>query len=169
MMQLDISSYAITMANYNKWMNENIYSSVTKLDDNAIKRDRDLFFGSIYRTLNHLLVCDLIWLARFKGESVEFQSITQELFSDFEEMKNFRSETDLQIISWAHTLSSISLPLRLRYKSLGSKSDRDVDFFKAIFHFFNHQTHHRGQLTAALSEEKVNYGVTDLIFMPEGI
>ena len=165
-MQFDLSSYAITMAEYNHWMNSNLYSVIEQLDEDMIKVDRGLFFGSIYSTLNHLLVCDLIWLARFKSEPVKVFSLTQDLFESFEKMKSARSLTDANIISWAHSLSLSSLPKRLAYRSLRTNAKRDIEFSSAIVHFFNHQTHHRGQLTAALSQENIDYGVTDIIFMP---
>lgn len=166
-MKLDISSYAITMAKYNQWMNGNLYLAAGQINEGNLKSDQGLFFGSIFSTLNHLLVCDLMWLARFNGEPVKVRSLTQELFEDFEKMRQARKKTDLDIISWADSLASLSLSNRLHYKSLGNKTDRDMDFANAIVHFFNHQTHHRGQVTAAFSQHKIDYGVTDLIFMPE--
>jgi len=137
------------------------------LDPEQRRSECGLFFGSIYNTLNHLLVCDLMWLARFKNEPVTVKSLTQELFGDYAQLRQAREQTDKDIIAWAQSLALSPPPERLNYVSLSSNTERNVDFTQAIVHFFNHQTHHRGQVTAALFQQGVDFGVTDLIFMPE--
>ncbi len=168
-MKLELGSYADTMAHYNQWMNENLYSAAATLSNEKLREACGLYFGSIYSTLNHLLVCDLMWLARFKGEAITLTSITQELFSDFEQLRAAREQVDKDIIVWAHGLVLLAPPERLQYFSLAKGIERSVDFAQVIVHFFNHQTHHRGQVTAALSQHGVDFGVTDLIFMPRAL
>ena len=165
-MAFDINGYALTMARYNRWMNQNIYAAARQLSDQQLKADCGLFFQSIYATLNHLLVCDQMWLARFTGNPITVTSLTEELFAEPEKLKQARIEEDDRILVWAQSLST-PLPERLRYKSVSHNAERDVDFAQAIVHFFNHQTHHRGQISAALSQQGIDFGVTDLIFMPE--
>lgn len=165
-MNLALDNYASTMARYNQWMNKNLYEVVARLADDQRKADCGLFFDSIHGTLNHLLVCDLMWMARFKGEPMPVKSLYEELYSDFLDLERARSQTDIDIIAWAHGLALSPVPQRLHYSSLAHNTERDVDFAQAIIHFFNHQTHHRGQVTAALSRLGVDFGVTDLIFMP---
>ena len=58
---------ARAMARYNRWMNEKLYAVAAKLTDAEYKQDRGAFFGSIHRTLNHVLVGDRVWLGRFTG------------------------------------------------------------------------------------------------------
>lgn len=166
-MTFDLDNYANTMARYNQWMNDTLYSAAATLTQEQRKAECGLFFGSLYHTLNHLLVCDLMWLARFKNEAVTMKSLTQELFGDYPQLREAREQTDKDIIAWAKSLALCPPPERLNYVSLLSNTERNVDFAQAIVHFFNHQTHHRGQVTAALSQQGVDFGVTDLIFMPE--
>jgi len=106
------------------------------------------------------------WLVSGSSRFVPITSITQELYGHFPELQQARQETDRDIMTWAHSLATSPPPERLHYVSL-AHSTRDVDFARAIVHFFNRQTHHRGQITAALSRLGVDFGVTDLIFMPE--
>jgi uncharacterized damage-inducible protein DinB len=79
-----------------------------------------------------------------------------------------REETDRKILHWANGLVLPQADELLDYVSLTGEM-REVNFMQAIMHFFNHQTHHRGQVTAALSQKGVVFGVTDLIFMPSEI
>ncbi len=37
------------------------------------------------------------------------------------------------------------------------------NFFSLVMHFFNHQAHHRGQVTTLLSQTGIDIGVTDLL------
>ena len=166
-MTLDIGCYATTMARYNRWMNERLYSVAGTLTEQQLREERGLFFGSIYGTLNHLLVCDRMCLARFAGQPSPVTSLTEELCRDFTRMTRAREQTDQDISAWARTLVLSPPPEWLHYVSLADRADRRVNFSRAIVHFFNHQTHHRGQVTAALSQQGLDFGVTDLIFMPE--
>ncbi|WP_269618704.1 DinB family protein [Zhongshania sp. BJYM1] len=168
-MMFDIHSYAISMATYNQWMNDKIYAICAGLSDDQRKANCGLFFGSIDNTLNHLLVCDLMWMARFNEKQAPVSSLTQRLYENFAQMTEARFRIDRDILVWAKKLSASALPERLYYCSLANKETRDVDLAKAIVHFFNHQTHHRGQISAGLSQLGVEFGVTDLIFMPEQV
>jgi len=164
-MNLDLGNYATTMARYNRWMNANLYTAVAPLGDAKRKANRGLFFGSMHGTLNHLLLVDRMWLARFTGAPAVAAKLDDELFADFEDLNKAREHTDDDIERWAASLAASPPPERLRYISVSQNTARDVDFAQAIVHFFNHQTHHRGQITAALSQCGVDFGITDLIFM----
>lgn len=165
-MAFGIDTYAYTMAQYNRWMNNNLYDACSQLDDNQRKADTGLFFQSIHGTLNHLLLCDQMWLARFVGRPYAGKSLSDELFTDFNELRQARRETDTEIEQWAQGLQQNPLPQLLQYISLRDQQPKEVDFARTVVHFFNHQTHHRGQITAALSKMGVDFGVTDLLFMP---
>ena len=57
-----------TLARYNALANARLYGACAKLPDTVRKERRAAFFGSIHATLNHLMVADRNWLARFSGE-----------------------------------------------------------------------------------------------------
>lgn len=158
--------HANMMARYNRWINENLYAVCADLTDAERKSDRGLFFGSIHGTLNHLLLADKLWLGRFTHEPFEVQGLDQELFSDFQALRGARAETDGVILEWTAGLTETGLAGELHYRSASNPAPRRCPLWIAVTHFFNHQTHHRGQLTAALSQLGRDYGVTDLINSP---
>tara|TARA_R110000851_G_scaffold332391_1_gene508476 strand:- start:181169 stop:181717 length:549 start_codon:yes stop_codon:yes gene_type:complete len=166
-MAFGIETYAHTMAQYNRWMNDNLYEACAALSDEQRKADVGLFFQSIHGTLNHLLLCDQMWFARFMDRPYAGKSLSAELFSSFNDLRHARREMDDEIERWALDLQTNPLPQRLHYVSLRDQQSKDVDFARTVVHFFNHQTHHRGQITAALSRLGIDFGVTDLLFMPE--
>lgn len=155
------------MAFYNRWMNRRLYAVCAELSDAERREDRGAFFKSIHGTLNHLLLADRLWLGRFLGEPFLVDSLDQELYHEFDALRSAREETDEGIVRWAATLTDDSLAGTLRYTSTVNPAPRRYEMWLAVAHFFNHQTHHRGQLTALLSQCGKDYGVTDLIRLPE--
>lgn len=157
---------ATTMARYNEWMNSGLYQVCEDISDQERKTDRGLFFGSVHRTLNHILLADKVWLGRFRGEPFEVAGLDEELFSDFNELRKARGETDRLILEWTAGLTEAELAGDLHYQSISNPEPRSCPMWVAVMHLFNHQTHHRGQITAALSQLGRDYGVTDLIRLP---
>ena len=159
------------LARYNRWMNEKLYAVAARLTDEERKRDRGAFFKSIHATLNHLLLADRVWMGRFTGVSVHgdwlgpggIRALDQELYADFDELRRERARTDGEIDSWVATLTNERLLAPLVYTRKGTTYDHPL--WWSVAHLFNHQTHHRGQVTTLLMQAGHDPGVTDLIAM----
>ena len=162
-----LARQAQTMAAYNRWMNDKLYAACAELSDEDRKLDRKAFFGSIHGTLNHLLLADRIWFGRFTGRPVQVQSLRQELFADFNELRAERTLTDQDIEGWTQGLTDAQLAAKVKFTSIVDPATRVYELWVCVTHFFNHQTHHRGQLTTLLSQCGKDYGVTDLIWLPD--
>ncbi len=160
-------AYTRTMETYNRWMNDRLYDCCGKLSDEERKRDVGAFFKSIHGTLNHLLLGDRIWLGRFMGTPFVVKSLGEELYSDFPQLRSERRATDVEISNWISSLSEDDLADELSYMSVVNPKLRRIPLWVAVTHFFNHQTHHRGQLTTLLVQRGIDPGVTDLIWLPE--
>src|SRR5690606_33206663 len=158
---------ARVMASYNRWMNERLYAVCAEMSDAERKRDRQAYFRSIHGTLNHLLLADKVWLGRFQQEAFNVTRLDAELHAGFAELRNERETTDSRIEAWAASLTEEALAGQLRYTSIVNPEPRVYDLWVAVTHFFNHQTHHRGQLTTLLTQCGKDYGVTDLIGLPD--
>ena len=158
-------------ARYNRWMNDKLYTLAATLSDEARKRDCGAFFKSIHGTLNHLLVADRIWLARFKGISAPdgflapggIRSLDQELYANFADLRRERALTDSELSTWVAELSSDRLATSLVFVRHGQRLEAPL--WSVVAHVFNHQTHHRGQITTLLTQQGCDPGVTDLYFM----
>ena len=159
--------WARALASYNRWMNERLYALCAELPDAERKRDRHAFFRSIHGTLNHLLLADRVWLGRFTGVPFAAAGLDQELTADFAELRREREKTDGAIDAWVASLTAPDFAGTLHYTSFVNPAPRSYPFWVALTHFFNHQAHHRGQLTTLLMQAGVDPGVTDLIWLPE--
>jgi uncharacterized damage-inducible protein DinB len=158
-------TYYQTMAEYNEWMNQKLYAICADIPDQVRKQDRGAFFKSIHGTLNHLLFGDRVWMGRFTGQPLSAR-IGEELYSDFDTLRQEREITDRQILAWAQQLSPAWLNQPFTYTSGIDGKSRTLPTWVLVTHMFNHQIHHRGQLTTLLSQLGYDPGVTDLPWMP---
>jgi uncharacterized damage-inducible protein DinB len=161
------------MADYNRWMNRNLYDCAAELTAEELERDRGAFFGSISGTLEHLVVTDLLWLKRFRLhptgaplavlDAVEApKTLDETMFADFAEMRARRQELDDLIVAWIGGLGDDDLAGDLTYRRMNGDTHAKA-YAPTLLHFFNHQTHHRGQVTTLLFQAGVDPGVTDLV------
>src|SRR5262249_39993568 len=144
------------------WMNEKLYALCATLPDAERKRDRRAFFRSIHGTLNHLLLTDRAWLGRFTGQPLSFRSLDQELYADFGELRRERTSTDAAIEEFCGDLTDERLNAEISYANT-SGTRYTHPLAPALVHLFNHETHHRGQITTLLSQLGIDPGVTDVI------
>lgn len=162
------------MAGYNAWMNGQLYAAAMRLPDAELAADRKAFFGSVIGTLNHIAVGDIIWLKRFATHPAGYRALapvealpapgalTQILHADIRALHAHRRMLDAAISAWAETVAEADLDHMLRYTNTrGARFERH--FFSLVMHFFNHQTHHRGQATTLLTQAGVDVGATDLL------
>lgn len=162
-------AYVETMARYNTWQNANIYGAAALLDDAQRKADRGAFFKSIHATLNHILWADQMWLMRFKvAPQPRAKNIPDSLeqYAVWEELASERKRLDAVIEDWSRRVTAADLSAELNWYSAGAARDMVTPMAVAVTHFFNHQTHHRGQAHCLLTGYGAKPEKTDLPFMP---
>lgn len=154
-------------AGYNAWCNARLYAAAESVPDADYRADRGAFFKSLHGTLNHLLVADRIWMRRFTGVGPQPASLDAILFEDFSELRDARVKQDTLISRYIDRLSETDLAGPLRYRTVTAPQKTvEQPLAPALDHFFNHQTHHRGQahclLTGIVGNDKTPS--FDLIF-----
>jgi len=163
------------LARYNRWMNQRLYAACEALPDAQRKADQGAFFKSIHHTLTHLVLADKMWLARFAKQGVEFAALppgllavpegsdyTSNLHPDWADLKQTRDALDAAMEQWLASMTAEFLCSTMRYANTKGVQ-RGHPVWQALTHFFNHQTHHRGQVTTLLTQQGVDVGMTDLI------
>jgi uncharacterized damage-inducible protein DinB len=139
------------LADYNAWANERLYDAAAALADSDYRADLGAFFGSINGTLNHLLVGDRIWMRRFTGEGDAPAALDAILYDDFAQLRRARRAEDARIIAYVDRLTEPDLEATLSYRSTRSPAELAQQLAAVLLHFFNHQTHHRGQAHCLLT------------------
>jgi len=159
--------YVRTMADYNRWQNENLYGAADELTDAQRKEPRGAFFGSIHGTLNHLLWGDQIWMSRFAGTPrPKAPSIPESvaMFESWDELKRERRTFDEVIADWGASVDPKWLEGDLTWFSGAAGRELTMPKWLLVTHLFNHQTHHRGQVHCMLTQCAVKPDDTDLPF-----
>ena len=158
--------YCQLLARYNHWMNERLYAVVSEFSEEVRNRDRGAFFGSMHRTLNHILWADRIWFSRFTGNAYSVPAFGADMYPDFAELARERAAADTAILDWAGQLPPAWLAGTLEYRSASDGKVRHLANWVAAAHMFQHATHHRGQLATLVKQAGGDVGVTDLPWMP---
>lgn len=162
------------LARYNAWFNERLYDACERLPEAQRREDRGAFFGSIHGTLNHLVWGDKLWLARFAAQGT-FPALRSELLAlpggavhatmlheAWSALRADRRALDAAIEAWLADMPA-DWPLATMTYSNTKGVARRHPAWQALTHFFNHQAHHRGQVTTLLAQAGVDPGMTDAI------
>jgi uncharacterized damage-inducible protein DinB len=136
---------------YNQWANGRLYDGAAKLPDADYRADRGAFFKSLHGTLNHLLATDRIWMKRFTGAGEAPDRLDAILFTDFAVLRAAREAEDRRIVAYVDGLDATRLAGTIRYRRVSAPDEFVQPLAPALAHWFNHQTHHRGQAHAILT------------------
>ena len=151
------------LAGYNAWANRRVYDTCAGLKDEDLFAGLGAFFGSLHGTLNHVLVTDRIWLARFTGETPPDLTLDAILHDSFAPLRAAREAEDARIVAYVDGLDAAALDAEIAYSRVGRTELIRQPLWSALAHLFNHQTHHRGQCHAMLTRVATEAPSLDLI------
>ncbi len=157
------------MARFNQWVNGHIYDSVAELSDAEYRRDRKAFFGSIHRTLNHLLVVDRLWTGRISGFDPGITSLTETLFDEFGALRAARRREDQGLIELVDGIDEDGFTSPVVYRRMLGDGEQQTRLDHILITLSNHQTHHRGQVHAMLTQAGVTPTDIDVIYYLETV
>ncbi|MEM8813250.1 MAG: DinB family protein [Pseudomonadota bacterium] len=146
-----MKSHFTMFARYNAWANTRLYDASATLPDAQYRENAGAFFGSLHNTLNHLLLGDRIWMRRFTGSGDHPDRLDAILFDAFDALRAARMEEDRRITSFVDGLGDADLSGTFKYRTISQPADIEQPLAPALAHFFNHQTHHRGQAHTLLT------------------
>ncbi|MEM6888264.1 MAG: DinB family protein [Pseudomonadota bacterium] len=158
------------MARYNSWQNRQVTEALKDVPDADLQADRGAFFGSIMATINHLLWGDTLWMSRFTPKVAPPRVPAAKhkvLTPTFSVWSAERFQMDGAIELWARKVKSFELLGDLSWYSDMNKQQMRQPFALCVVQFFNHQTHHRGQVHAMMTSLGLDAPVSDLAFMPK--
>lgn len=161
--------HARLMARYNTWQNRSIYAAAATLDDAARRADRGAFWSSIHSTLVHLLWGDQIWMSRFDGTPPpkgRNEPASDHDIETWDGLTRARAEFDATIEAWSDRLTDDWLGRDLTWYSGAAGAELSKPRWILVTHFFNHQTHHRGQVHCMLTAAGARPDDTDLMLLP---
>ena len=117
-------AYVQRMARYNRWQNENLFGVADRLSEEERRRERGAFFGSIHKTLSHILWGDQMWMSRLAGTRKPDVGIpgSVDLFPVWEGLKAGRASFDRTMLDWADGVEPSWLEAEQSYYSLAARA-----------------------------------------------
>lgn len=164
-----MQSHYRMFAGYNAWANALIYDAAQALSEADYRADRGAFFKSVQGTLNHILVADRIWMHRFTGMGETYARLDLTLFDDLASLRAARKSEDQRIVDHIDSLDEAALAGRFRYRRVSSPDEFEQMLAPALAHFFNHQTHHRGQAHGLLTALTGKAPELDLLYYQRAV
>jgi uncharacterized damage-inducible protein DinB len=151
------------LAGYNAWANGRLYDAAAGLPDEDYRADRKAYFGSLHGTLNHVLVADRVWMARLTRTGSAPDRLDAILHDDLAALREARDLEDARITAYVEGLDPAILEHPFEYRNMaGTLLAQPLS--SALDHFFNHQTHHRGQAHALVSMAGAEAPSLDLVY-----
>ncbi len=140
-----MKAHYAAFARYNAWANRRLYDAAAELSDADYRADRGAFFKSMHGTLNHLLTADWVWMHRFTGQGPSPERLDMIHHEKLADLRRAREAEDQRIIDYVDGLTQAQLAGAIRYRRVSTPEEFVQALEPALAHFFNHQTHHRGQ------------------------
>ena len=159
-----MKAHYAAFARYNAWANRRLYDAAAGLTDEQYRSDRGAFFKSMHGTLNHLLTADWVWMNRFTGEGPAPERLDMIHHERLDELRGAREAEDRRIVDYVDGLSDAQLAGTIRYRRVSTPEEFEQALAPALAHFFNHQTHHRGQAHSILCGFGERGLVMDLLY-----
>ncbi|MEL6362321.1 MAG: DinB family protein [Pseudomonadota bacterium] len=160
------NEYVQEMATYTRWQNDNIYQCCEAIGPAERTRDRGMFFSTIHNTLDHICVVNLNILSFLEGNLPERNPSNNVMWPDWEELKSIRLEQERSLSAGARDWTKAWLAESPFGLDPGGNNFPIVPRWVMVVQLFNHQTHHRSQITSALHAMGIDYGATDIPWRP---
>lgn len=152
----------VTMARYSQWAGARLEAELAKLTPAQRNAPSAANFGSILAIANHLVLTDRLWLNRFTGQGQPVERLDAAPYAELADLDVARRVEEDRCLAYLLTLDPVRLRGNLRYTdSQGGKQIRPLAL--CLTHFFNHQTHHRGQIHGMLGAFGITAADIDLI------
>ena len=160
-------TYCQMMARYNAWQNDQMLASMSELSEDDLHEDQGAFFGSILKTASHIHWADGLWVSRFDGgEQLDVDPLKHtDQFANLREYSDARKSLDARLVKWSDWVDQAALDSTLTFYVFTAVREATKPMSLLIPQFFNHQTHHRGQIHAMLTRKGVKAPVSDLFYL----
>jgi len=143
-------THFLYLVDYQHWANERLFDVLDKLSDEARKRDVGLFYKSVHATYNHMLLSNLLWLSRLRGETPDLR-LDQPMYEEWRDLKQALRQSARQTQHWLQAQPNEFFEGELRYRT--QSGINHVNWVHDVLaNFLAEYTHQRGQITAIATQ-----------------
>ena len=162
---MDAQAHFLMLARYNAWATRKLFEHVDALPAADYRRECGLFFKSVHGTLNHLLVAEHgLWFPRFAEGVSNSLALNTELETDRALLREKLLDAVTQWRPLIKGWEARRFESMLAYTNTSGVA-QSLPFAATLAHVFNHGTHHRGQISAAITAMGRACPELDLVWM----
>jgi uncharacterized damage-inducible protein DinB len=156
-MQPDIGPLCQLQLEFMKWADDTTFAALSQAPPGEVAQDRGSSFKSLFDTLNHVYLAELVWLRRVQGQR---DTKISELPSpaDLTALGQAWPEVHQAWIDWSRSVSAEDLQKPLIFLTNGA-----IPYWQVVLHLVNHGSYHRGQVATMLRQAGIKPPGTDLI------
>ncbi len=142
-------SYFVVLSDYQQWANDRLFAALGSLDPAQLSSPQGLFFGSIHHTTDHIMQVGRLWCARLRGEpyQADYKRI---LYPDWNQLIEMTQSQSAELSLLLEARDEAFFDERLAFTSSNGQA-REMWVRDVLTHMMNHQTHHRGQISAVIT------------------
>ena len=153
------------MARYNIWATKELNLILQTVSDEDFFQDNGLFFKSIFATLNHLLLGEhYLWYPRFSTHSSPQLKLNTIIETDRTVLLKELQDKAYNWLKFIKEINPNTLAQDLIYQT-STGQEMSLPYLPTLMHVFNHGTHHRGQITGAITAMGYACPELDLVYM----
>jgi len=149
------------LTRYSAWANSLLYLAIGELPEDELTKPRQIVFGNLIRTLNHVYTIDLVFQAHLEGREHGFKSRTPDVRVSFSELRMAQATLDSWYIRYAEEMSDRLGEEMVDFTFIGG-GDGSMSRGDILLHVVNHTTYHRGHIAAMMYQIPAQPPTTDL-------
>jgi uncharacterized damage-inducible protein DinB len=149
------------LTRYSAWANSLLYLAIGELPEDELTKPRQIVFGNLIRTLNHVYTIDLVFQAHLEGREHGFKTRTPDVRVSFSELRMAQATLDGWYIRYAEEMSDRLGEEMVDFTFIGG-GDGSMSRGDILLHVVNHTTYHRGHIAAMMYQIPAQPPTTDL-------
>jgi len=160
-MQPDIGPVCQLQLEFMKWADDTFFSALSQVPPDQLGHDMGSSFKSLFDTLNHVYLAELVWLKRIQGQK-DARLADLESPADLNALGQVWPELHRTWLDWSRSLSSEDLQAPLIFRTMQG-AESQLPLWQIVLHVVNHGSYHRGQVATMLRQSGIKPPGTDLL------
>jgi uncharacterized damage-inducible protein DinB len=155
------------LVRYKTWSDRLIHDRVAALPPGVADAPQPIIFGSIRRTLNHVLAMDMVWRANLEAVPHGMTSRNPTDCPPLETISGDQAAFNRWLATYVDALGQGEIDDPIRFTFLGGGEGR-MTRGEILLHMVNHSTYHRGHVADMIYQAGHQPPTTDLpVFLRE--
>jgi uncharacterized damage-inducible protein DinB len=149
------------LTRYAAWANSLLYTTLGEFPEIELTKPRQIVFGNLIRTLNHVYIIDLVWQAHLEGRAHGFTTRNPDAHMSFSDLRVAQATLDSWYIRYTEEMSDRAGEEIVDFTFIGG-GEGSMTRGDILLHVVNHTTYHRGHIAAMIYQIPAQPPATDL-------